>query len=272
MPIPFNPDDLNAEIDASIIEAALAAVEKRSKKGIESEILDKSSPQETAEISVELADKAETGEIEIAFEEVPSKPEAPSKLESAPKPDSAAEWAEERKRWLSRQLDSSEKLRKQDQELKKLRTENQQLKEHATQAQSTLQERTAEFESTRQRQRKDREEAERVAEERVIKPLLEISDNLERAMSHATSDPNKIMSGLHMIMEQFRNQLKRAGAERIPAAPGTPFDPEVHEAVLHLPSTELAPGLIVSEVSSGFRLKGRMLRAARVVVAAAVSG
>lgn len=288
MPIPFNPDDLAASIDASIIDAALAAVEKRSKKPSVSQ------NEETlgVDLELDLGDGSAGGDDEeFTVEPLPAQlqgsdlprvnpPHAdPPKAEPARQEPVRAEvsagekaWMEERKRWLERQLDSSEKLKKQDQELKKLRAERESLAEQLAAAQKTLQERTAEFENTRQRHRKDRDEAERVAEERSIRPMLDIVDNLDRAMGHAAADPTKVMSGLNMIVEQFRNHLKKVGAERILASPGSPFDPEVHEAVLNLPTAEYPPGTIVSEVSAGFRLKGRLLRAARVVVATPVSG
>jgi molecular chaperone GrpE len=77
-----------------------------------------------------------------------------------------------------------------------------------------------------------------------------------------------MQTGLQMIMEQFRTQLRRYGAERILIQKGMAFDPEIHEAVLHLPTRDWPPGSVIEEVSAGFRLKGRMVRAARVVVAA----
>jgi len=129
--------------------------------------------------------------------------------------------------------------------------------------------RQAEIDSIRLRYRKERDDAEQQVENRMVKPLLDIVDNLERAWSHATSDPTRVQSGLQMIVEQFRNHLKRVGAERVLASRGTPFDPTLHEAILHLPVTDLEAGRIVEEVSSGFKLHGRLLRAARVVVAAA---
>jgi molecular chaperone GrpE len=176
--------------------------------------------------------------------------------------------SEAEKRWFSRSLDLSEKLQKLQKELDHCRKDRDEARKESEEARRVLAERTAEFEATRQRQRKDREEAERVAEERVLRSLLDIVDNLERASSHASEDPSKVQAGLHMIMEQFRNQLRKLGAERIAAWKGSPFDPEVHEAVLHLPTTQWPAGTVVEEVASGFRLKGRLLRAARVVVAA----
>ena len=289
MPIPFNPDDLAVSIDASLIDAALSAVEKRTKKPLSASEEDMLGVDLEVDLDAALASPQVPGdEDELVVEAMPTAtlrselPRVEPLHADPPRVEPAREaiieqagekaWAEERKRWLERQLDMSERLKKQDQELKKLRSERESLSEQLATTQKTLQERTTEFENTRQRQRKDRDEAERVAEERVIRPMLDIVDNLDRAMGHAAADPTKVMSGLNMIVEQFRNHLKKVGAERIMASPGSPFDPEVHEAVLKLPTAEHPPDTIVSEVSAGFRLKGRLLRAARVVVAAPISG
>lgn len=125
------------------------------------------------------------------------------------------------------------------------------------------------FDRFRQRSRKEREEAERVGEERLLRSFIETAGNVERAWRHADAGPEHLMAGLHMIVEQFRGVLKRAGLERIHAQPGTRFDPEVHEAVLHVPHAEFKPGEVVDEATPGWRLRGRLFLAARVTVAAA---
>jgi molecular chaperone GrpE len=249
-------EELSLEIDPTLLQAAMASVDKHIKR-----------PQRAAA----------SNEIEIDMEGEVLTPPAPEveqrhevKAEPPPveqKSAGEAAWAEERRRWLGRQLEQSEKLRKMEKELIHLREENKEQSRQLEEARRVLAERSAEFESTRQRARKDRDEAERVAEERVVRPLLDIVDNLERAHTHAQSDPGKVLAGLQMILDQFRNQLRRLGAERIVATKGSSFDPLLHEAILKMPS-ELPPGSIVEEVSSGFHLKGRLLRAARVVVAA----
>lgn len=255
-------EELSLEIDPTLLQAAMASVDKHIKRpqraaasneieiDMEGEVLTPPAPAPEAEEPVEV--KAE------------ARPEPPRAEAKSP---AEAAWVEERRRWLGRQLEQSEKLRKMEKELLHLREENKEHSRQLEEARRVLAERSAEFESTRQRARKDRDEAERVAEERVVRPLLDIVDNLERAHSHAQSDPGKVLAGLLMILDQFRNQLRRLGAERIVVTKGASFDPLLHEAILKMPS-ELPPGSIVEEVSSGFHLKGRLLRAARVVVAA----
>jgi molecular chaperone GrpE len=254
-------EELSLEIDPSLLQAAMASVDKHIKRpqratpsneieiNLEGEVLEHAEPAPKVEADVEAKVEAK----------VESKAEIKSPGEAA--------WVEERRRWLGRQLEQSEKLRKMEKELIHLREESKDQLRQLEELRRVLTDRTNEFESTRLRAKKDRDEAERVAEERVVRPLLDIVDNLERAHSHAASDPAKVLAGLQMILDQFRNQLRRLGAERIQVNKGANFDPLLHEAILKMPS-ELPPGAIIEEVSSGFHLKGRLLRAARVVVAA----
>lgn len=259
MPDPHT-DDLLLDIDPSILDAALESVNRNIKR----------KPHEKTEVVFD---------IEMEPEATPTAaPAHPPHAQIAPDPERNAEEeptrpsqkfsAEERQRWLTRQLDQTERIRKLEKELKSTKEERNDLLRQLDETRKVLSERTAEFETTRQRHRKDREEAERVAEERVVKPLLDIVDNLDRAFAHAAKDPNKVQAGLQMIREQFANQLRRLGAERIAIQQGSLFDPSEQEAILHLPTSTQAPGTVVEEVSAGFRLKGRLLRAARVVVSA----
>lgn len=130
----------------------------------------------------------------------------------------------------------------------------------------------SEVESNKKRQRREREEAERRGEEGAVRALIEVADSLERAVTFSEADPTKTAAGLGIIREQFRSCLKRLSVERIDATAGSLFDPAVHEAILHLPTPDTAEGHVVSEVAVGFRHRGRLLRPARVVVAAPATG
>lgn len=127
---------------------------------------------------------------------------------------------------------------------------------------------SADFDRYRQRARKERDDAERRGEERLLVPLLDTADNLERAWAHAPSDGGQLARGLHMVLEQLRSQLKRLGVERISGARGQVFDPEIHEALQRVPTRAEPPGHIVDEIAPGYRFHGRLLRPARVTVAA----
>jgi molecular chaperone GrpE len=127
---------------------------------------------------------------------------------------------------------------------------------------------SAEYHRLQQRLKREREDAERAGEERGLRALLETSDNLERAFTAANGDTGPLARGIHMVLEQIRGQLRRLGVERVPAAVGTAFDPAIHEAVLHVAASGGAPGTVIDEVGAGYRLRGRLLRPARVTVAA----
>lgn len=126
------------------------------------------------------------------------------------------------------------------------------------------------FDRFRQRTRKEREDAEKAGAERVLRQFVDTAENMERAWQHAQANPDKLLSGLQMIVDQFRSALRKSGVERIPAGPGTPFDPERHEAVLHVPTDAHPPGHVVDEAAPGFWVHGRLFRAARVTVSAAM--
>ncbi len=128
------------------------------------------------------------------------------------------------------------------------------------------------YERFRARARKDVEEAERRGEDRALRPIVDVYDNVERAWLHAVSDPAQILGGLQMIVEQFKRLLARLGFERIEVDRGTRFDPTLHEAVLHVRDANAPPGTIVDEVHAGFRLRGRLFRPARVTVSAPPPG
>lgn len=110
--------------------------------------------------------------------------------------------------------------------------------------------------------RRIREEAERArpfAAEPVLRDVLEVVDNLDRALAAGEGG-----DGVAMIHRQSLDLLRRHGAERFDSVE-QPFDPASHEAVATATDAG-APHRVVAEVSAGYRLHGRLLRAARVVV------
>lgn len=128
----------------------------------------------------------------------------------------------------------------------------------------------ADFDNFRKRTRKEQEDLTRFAIEPVVRDLLEVVDNLERALMHGgtrTDDP--IAQGVGMVLKQFSDVLGRYGVVSFSAA-GKAFDPNRHEAVGQMPAPDAASaGMIMAEVSKGYTIHDRLLRPARVVVAAA---
>lgn len=121
------------------------------------------------------------------------------------------------------------------------------------------------------RARKEREAVERATEERVLRSLLDIVENVDRGFAHASQDPSRVAAGLNIVSEQFRGMLQRLEVVRVVTEPGTPFDPAHHEALMYIDSSDVPPGTVVSEIAAGFLVRGRMVRPARVVVARALT-
>jgi molecular chaperone GrpE len=168
-----------------------------------------------------------------------------------------------------RAREQQERVRKLEIELARMNESRDALDQQFRDLRQSAQKFQQDMELQRQRARKDRDDAERVGEERVLRGLLDIVDNVERGMAHAQQEPSRVIAGLTMISEQFRALLRRLGIERVNAARGVRFDPSCHEAVLHLPTGEVEADHVHSEVAAGFMLRGRLLRPARVVVASA---
>ena len=120
-----------------------------------------------------------------------------------------------------------------------------------------------------ERRRKELVEVRQAAPGKVLAALLPSIDNLRLAMEHADGDAARVIEGLEMISGQFEAALMRLGVERVAASPGTPFAPELHEAFAQEITDAVPAGSVLREVNAGYRLQGRLLRAARVIVAAA---
>jgi molecular chaperone GrpE len=128
----------------------------------------------------------------------------------------------------------------------------------------------ADFDNYKKRSRKEIGDAAKLAREEMLRELLPVFDNLERATSAAGSatDVKALTDGINMVMRQFVDTLGKIGIERVPAL-GQPFDPAVHEAVQHLETAEHSPGTVAMELQAGYRTGERVIRPAMVVVAKA---
>jgi molecular chaperone GrpE len=132
----------------------------------------------------------------------------------------------------------------------------------------------AEVENFKRRIQREKAEALRYATEPLLRDLLPIVDNLERAVQAAgsgeeasrASQVDALVTGVRLVLQQFSEVLERHGVSRVGAV-GHAFDPSQHEAVAHVESDQHAPGGIVDEYASGYRLHERLLRPAQVTVA-----
>ena len=125
----------------------------------------------------------------------------------------------------------------------------------------------AESENTRKRLEKERREAVCFANESIIREILNVLDNLERAVQHGEENAGEesLLEGVKMTVKSFHDTLEKFGCKAVDAI-GAPFDPNYHEAISQIESTEYPSGSVVSEFRKGYTLNDRLLRAALVVV------
>ena len=128
----------------------------------------------------------------------------------------------------------------------------------------------ADFENFRRRTEREAGAARRTGRRDVLLPLLDILDNVERALAAGSTDPI-FLRGDEAIRQQLRRTLSGLGAEPIPGV-GSHFDPRIHEAIGTDPDAAQPPGTVVAEVRRGFLLDGEVLRPSQVVVARSVTG
>lgn len=144
----------------------------------------------------------------------------------------------------------------------------QKLEDAQTEAQTNhdrfLRER-AELENFKRRMQREKAEALRFACEPLLRELLPVVDNLERAVEHGTGDGQSVLEGVRLVLKSFHEVLDRHGVKRIDAI-GEPFDPSRHEAMAQVESTEHAPNRVVEQYHRGYLLHDRLLRPALVTV------
>lgn len=123
----------------------------------------------------------------------------------------------------------------------------------------------AEFDNYRKRVSRDMEQLRKTAAEALIRDMLPVVDNLERALAHAEDKNNPLVQGVEMVTKQFADLLSGRGLEPV-AAMGIPFDPNVHEALAYQPSEEHPENTVMLEYERGYKLGDQVLRPAKVVV------
>ena len=129
----------------------------------------------------------------------------------------------------------------------------------------------AEFENTRKRLQREKDEFVKYAAEGLIRELLPVLDSLSLALVAVDkqSDPQAVVKGVHLIYRQLLGLLEKEGIKRIPTIEER-FDPHLHEAVGHVPAADgQQEGTIVEEVQVGYTMNGKVIRPAMVKIASA---
>lgn len=123
----------------------------------------------------------------------------------------------------------------------------------------------ADFENFRRRTSKEREELANVVTQDLLKGMLPILDNFDRAMAAEQKDSESFQKGVEMIYTQLHETLKNDGLEPIETA-GQKFDPNFHQAVMRVENPDLEDDTIAQELQKGYIVKGRVIRPSMVQV------
>ena len=131
----------------------------------------------------------------------------------------------------------------------------------------------ADWDNSRKRIMREKEEAVRYASEALLEKLLPVLDNFEMGMQAAqtATDAKSISQGFEMVLAQLQQVLRDAGVEAVDAV-GHPFDPHRHEALGHHESDDHPEGHVITQMRKGYKLKDRLLRPASVFVAKPTEG
>lgn len=143
--------------------------------------------------------------------------------------------------------------------------ETEVLKKELADSESSLKRLRADFENFRRRTNKEKDEVGQVVREDMLRSLLPLLDNFERAMATEDKNSDSFIEGMNMIFGQFGEILTNFGLEEIEAA-GNMFDPNFHQAVGRTISETLPDGAIAAVFQKGYKVKDRVLRPAMVQV------
>lgn len=132
-----------------------------------------------------------------------------------------------------------------------------------------LQRVSAEFLNYKKRMQREMDGARQYAATELIKELLPVLDDVDRAMAAWRKDPAGVQAladGLQLMQTKLAEAMGRHGLTPVPPPVGQPFDPHVHSAILQQPSGEVPEHTVLAEVRRGYQIHGRTIRPAEVVV------
>jgi molecular chaperone GrpE len=126
---------------------------------------------------------------------------------------------------------------------------------------------TAEFENVKKRLEKEKNDTYKFANEGLIKELLPVLDNLERAVEHGGNgeETRAVIAGVEMTLKGFRGALEKFGVSAVEAL-GKEFDPNLHEAVMVQEDARHPGGTVLHQMQKGYLLHARLIRPAMVIV------
>ncbi len=129
----------------------------------------------------------------------------------------------------------------------------------------------ADTENYKKRLQKEKADSIQFANEKLLKELLTVKDNLERALSVENPQVDTLKEGVAMTLKQFDALLEKQNVESIEAV-GKPFDPSRHEVLCQVESEDHDENTVTEEYAKGYHLNGRILRPSKVVISKAPAG
>lgn len=217
-----------------------------------------------------MADEKKTDPIEL---QIPQREidEALRSVERASAKSGTSGGAPDSPRLRADLLEARQALRQREAELELSQQMSRQALEKLKEEHERALRAQADLENVRKRAGKERDEHAKFSQEKLLRDLLPVLDNLDRALEHAASSSGSegLTSGIRMTRKLLEEVLARNGVRAVEALE-RPFDPRLHEAMQSVESPA-PPGTVVAEMVRGYTLHDRLLRPAMVVVSRAAS-
>ena len=150
-------------------------------------------------------------------------------------------------------------------DLEQLRNERDQLALQLTQAQDRLARLQAEFDNTRKREAKERQDVRDYAIQSAVEPFLGVLDNFSLALK-SDGDVNQLRTGVQLIVKQMDDALRGLNVQPVESV-GSQFDPRIHEALGSIETVEHPDHQVLEEIRRGYKLRDKLLRPALVRIA-----
>lgn len=269
------PDDTAEEdeqfsiaIDDSLLTEALAAVEKRmgGDKDVGDLDIGPLDLDALAAVENELA-------IEIEEDEsVPDVDQASASIEARLRAMEAEQEAENLQKKLAglteRRDQTEQKLRSLSNRAQKAAEAQRLAEQRAKNLKEALEKQQRDVEKLLERRKREKVEEYSRGRSTTLNAVADVIDNFVLALQHDNSDPERLLEGMRMCLQQFQANLNQVGIETIAPEPGDEFNPEWHEAIATESVDGIQAGCVVSLMSRGYVADGKLIRAARVAVAA----
>ncbi len=169
---------------------------------------------------------------------------------------------------VSEAHEEHKKKKKKEEILEELKQKLEEKEKEVGELKERLLYQQADFENFKKLKAKEKQEVLRFGNETLVKELLPVIDNLERAIQHGckTEDAKAIVEGVELTLNSFLKVLEKFGVTRVDALERE-FDPNLHEAIAQEAREDKAPGTVVTELQKGYIMDGRLLRPSMVTVA-----